>query len=382
MFYPERGESKDKMKASKQRILLYRVGSLGDTVVALPSLHLVARAFPDSERRLLTNFPIQVKAPPAAAILQDTGLVEGYFRYSIGMRHPRALLSLWWQLVCWRPHVLIYLTGVRGVRAARRDAIFFRLCGVRQMIGVPVAEEMQQNRVNPADETLEFESERLARNISELGDARLGDPASWSLHLTSAEHSRASEVLKPVDGHALIAVSIGTKLQANEWGRENWRNLLCQLALLYPKYSLAMIGAAGDIEASEFIAEGWRGASASAGPILNLCGLLTPRESAAVLCRAEVFLGHDSGPMHLAAAVQTPCVAIFSARGKPRVWFPYGHQHRVLYHRVDCWGCNLETCIVEKKKCIASISVDEVIAQLRPLLDASPSQRILEVETK
>jgi heptosyltransferase-3 len=382
MFYPELEVSKDEMKTSKQRVLLYRIGSLGDTVVALPSLHLVARAFPDSERRLLTNFPIQVKAPPAAAILKDTGLIEGYFRYSIGMRHPKELLSLWWRLVRWRPDVLIYLTGPRGVKAARRDAIFFRLCGIRKMIGVPVTEEMQRNRVNPVDETVEFEAERLARNISELGDARLSDPSSWNLHLTSTEHARASDVLRPADGHALIAVSVGTKVQANEWDRENWRNLLGRLALLYPRHSLALIGAASDIEVSEFIAEGWRHASPSAGPILNLCGLLTPRESAAVFCRADVFIGHDSGPMHLAVAVQTPCVAIFSARGKPRVWFPYGHQHRVLYHRVDCWGCNLETCTVEKKKCITSISVDEVLAQLLPLLDASPSQRALEVETK
>src|ERR1700716_3750504 len=109
------------MATSKKRALLYRIGRLGDTVVALPSLHLVARAFPDSERRLLTNFPIHVKAPPAAAVLQDTGLVDGYFRYSIGTRSPGELLALWWQLVRWRPDVLIYLGGARGVKAARRD---------------------------------------------------------------------------------------------------------------------------------------------------------------------------------------------------------------------------------------------------------------------
>ena len=89
----------------------------------------------------------------------------------------------------------------------------------------------------------------------------------------------------------------------------------------------------------------------------------------------RVFLGHDSGPMHLAAAVQTPCVAIFAARNKPRVWFPYGRQHRVVYHRVECWGCGLETCIVEKKRCLTSITVDEVAAEVRALLGGIPQQR-------
>jgi ADP-heptose:LPS heptosyltransferase len=109
--------------------------------------------------------------------------------------------------------------------------------------------------------------------------------------------------------------------------------------------------------------------------VVNLCGDLTPRESAAVFARAEIFVGHDSGPMHLAAAVQTPCVAIFSARNKPRVWFPYGRQHRVVYHRVECWGCELETCVVEKKRCMTSITVDEVVEQVRDLQEDAMSRR-------
>ncbi len=106
-----------------------------------------------------------------------------------------------------------------------------------------------------------------------------------------------------------------------------------------------------------------RGATA-----VNLCGRLTPRESAAAFRRAQIFIGHDSGPMHLAATVQTPCVAIFAARNKPRVWFPYGNHHRVVYHKTECAGCGLETCIVEKKRCLTSITVDEVVEQVRAIL--------------
>ena len=95
---------------------------------------------------------------------------------------------------------------------------------------------------------------------------------------------------------------------------------------------------------------------------MNLCGALTPRESAAAIARARLFVGHDSGPMHLAAAVGTPVVAIFAARNIPRQWFPYGKQHQVVYHRVECWGCGLETCIEQQKKCLMSIRVDEVMS--------------------
>jgi len=352
--------------ATTTRVLIYRLGSLGDTVVALPSFYLVARAFPVAERRLLTNFPVQVKAPPAAAILENTGTVDGYIRYAVGLRSPLKLLRLWWEIARWRPQVLVYLGPVRGIAAAQRDAKFFRLCGIRRQIGVPLTEDMQTNRWQPELGALEPEGERLLRNIAELGDARLDDPASWDLRLTAAEHARAAEALGGVGDRSLIAVCVGTKVQSKDWGKENWRSLLARVAEHYPDHALALLGAEAESEASEWAADGWR--QAGAGAPVNLCGKLTPRESAAVCARAKVFLGHDSGPMHLAAAVQTPCVAIFAARNRPRVWFPCGRQHRVIYHQVDCWGCELETCLVQKKKCLTSITVDEVVTEVRAVL--------------
>ena len=134
------------MGSATKRVLIYRLGSLGDTLIALPALHLVARAFPNAERRLLTNFPVNAKAPPAAAILENTGLVHSYIRYAVGTRSPRELLSLWWELLRWRPEVLVYMGSARGVESAIRDAKFFRLCGISRLIGVPITEDMQQNR--------------------------------------------------------------------------------------------------------------------------------------------------------------------------------------------------------------------------------------------
>jgi heptosyltransferase III len=354
------------MASSTKRVLIYRLGSLGDTLVALPALHLVARAFPNAERRLLTNFPVDAKAPPAAAILEGSGLIHGYFRYAVGTRSLRELFNLWRQLRHWHPHTLVYMGPARGVELALRDARFFRLCGISRLVGVPVTEDSQKHRWEPSGQALEPEGARLARNLAELGDANLDDSASWDLHLTAPERARATEALAATAGRPVIAVSVGTKVQSKDWGRDNWRVLLNRLATLYPDYALALCGASEESEASEFTADGWRENSRS--PVVNLCGLLTPRESAAALAQAQVFVGHDSGPMHLAAAVQTPCVAIFAARNKPRVWFPYGKQHRVLYHQTDCWGCGLETCIVERKKCLTSITVDEVVTEVRALL--------------
>jgi heptosyltransferase-3 len=354
-----------------KRVLIYRIGSLGDTLVSLPALHLVARAFPDAERRLLTNFPVSSKAAPAAAIIGDSGLVSGYFRYVVGTRSLLELAKLWGQLRRWSPDVLVYRGPARGVTAAQRDAAFFRVCGIREQVGVPVTEAMQQNFFGAESaaglQDLEPEAARLARNVAGLGDARLDDPVSWDLRLAEIERVSARAAMgEVVLALPMIAVSVGTKVQAKDWGRENWRSLLERLATMYPGHGLLMCGAAEESEASEFAAAGWR--AAGGGPVVNLCGKLTPRESAAAFSHARIFVGHDSGPMHLAAAVDVPCVAIFAARNIPRVWFPFGDRHRVIYHRVNCMGCDLETCIVEGKKCILSITVDEVMQAVNEVL--------------
>jgi ADP-heptose:LPS heptosyltransferase len=365
-----------------RRVLVYRLGSLGDTIVALPSLHLIARAFPGAERRLLTNVPVAAMAPPAAAVLENTDLIHDYMRYTVGTRSVKELLGLAARIHAWSPDVLIYLAGARGLKTARRDRLFFRLCGIVYQIGVPVTAAMQVNlgglEPSPAttlfDTELEPEAARLARNIRSLGDARLDSPTSWDLQLTTSERDIADRAIGPeVLQHEIFAVSVGTKVQSKDWGRDNWRELLSRIPIVYPGRALLLAGSIEESEASDFAASQWQ--LNGGGPVVNLCGRLTPRQSAAALSHARVFIGHDSGPMHLAAAVGTPCAAIFAARNIPRQWFPYGPAHRVIYHRVECAGCGLETCIEQQKKCILSISVEEVLLAVRSIMLAPPPER-------
>jgi len=350
-----------------RRVLIYRQGSLGDTIVALPSLQLIARSFPRAERRLLTNFPVQSKAAAAQVILDGSGLVHDYFSYVVGLRHITKLLELRRQIRAWQPDVLVYLMPARGIRIARRDALFFRSCGIKRLIGVPVTMDMQKARYIAAKQMLEPEASRLARCLAELGDAEIDDPRNWDLNLREAELLTARSVLAPLGKRPFIAFSIGTKLPVNDWGADNWRELLQRMAYLYQGYGLVILGAAVEYEKSNDIAAGWKSVQGS-GPVLNLCEQLQPRESAAVVSFARLFMGHDSGPMHMASAVGTPLVTIFSARNPAGLWFPHIGRHAVIYHQVECAGCFLERCTVQKMKCITSVTVDEVMGKVKEML--------------
>lgn len=350
------------MQDGIERVLIYRLGSLGDTVVALPCFHQIARTFPDAERCLLTNIPIHSKAPPAFAVLEGSGLVHGFMRYPIATRNLGELLALQREIRAFRPQVVVYLTPRRSAGDVLRDAAFLRLCGVSRIVGLPLARDARTNRFDPVTGDYEPEAERLTRLLRGLGKIDLNDRGNWDLGLTLDEHKRAAEALDPVQGRSLLACCVGTKMQAKDWGSENWRSVLDALAAELPQYGLALIGAGEEAAVSEAAAAAW------SNRFVNLCGRLTPRESAAVLARTRLFMGHDSGPMHLAAAVGTPCVVVFPARNRPRIWFPWGDQHEIVYHRTDCWGCDLEICIEQKKKCLTSIAPGEVLGVIHRVL--------------
>ena len=332
-------------------------------VVALPAFHLIARAFPNAERVLLTNISFHAKASDPAAVLGNSGLIHDYMYYPGATRNPLKLLGLIAAIRRFKPDVLIHLMSLRTVEHERRDRRFFRLAGVRRILGFPAESDLQRG-FDSATGRYEAESSRLARTLAQLGNVDLDDLANWDLGLTSEENSAAASALAPLGSRPLIACGPGTKMQAKDWGRDNWRALLAALHRRYPDHGLVLIGAKGEAEYADYAAQDWL------APRVNLCGQLTPRQSAAVIAHARAFLGPDSGPMHLASAVGTPAVAAFSAHALPGVWFPHGPLNQVIYHQTSCYNCRLETCIVEAKRCLLSITVEEMLAAAIKVLDS------------
>ena len=171
------------MQTEIERVLIYRLGSLGDTVVSLPCFHQIARAYPDAERRLLTNIPVHAKAPAAFAVLEGSGLVHSYMRYPIATRGLGDLIALQKEIRAYRAQVLVYLTPRRLASEVVRDATFFRLCGIPTMVGLPLTRDARTNLLDPVTGWYEPEAVRLARLMRSLGNIDLQDPRNWDLGL-------------------------------------------------------------------------------------------------------------------------------------------------------------------------------------------------------
>ncbi len=275
--------------------------------------------------------------------------------YPLGLRNLIGLRQLSQTIRKWKPDLLVYLAAPRGIASVIRDACFFRASGVKRIVGLPWPPAHRRHLRDAEGEFYEPEYARLARCLSILGDAHLDEDPSWDIKLSPAERARAHDLLRNWPGKdRFIVCCVGTKVEVNDWGVQNWRKLLAKIGSDHPGIGLLLVGSPEEAVVSGQAAAGWRSST------LNLCGVASPRETAALLKRAALFLGHDSGPMQLAAAVGTRCVAVFSARNLPRIWFPRGENHRVVYHHMSCAGCGRERCEEFKKVCIASIGVNEV----------------------
>jgi heptosyltransferase-3 len=346
------------------RILIFRTGSIGDTIIALPALRLLKRHYKNSSFHLLTNFPITNtgKECPLSLVLDGAGIVDEYIEYPAKKINFDVLLRLRAKIRTIKPDVLVYLMPVRTKQQLIRDWFFFKLCGIQKIIGLKLSINYQTRFSDSKSDLWEHESHRLGRLINVLGQIDFDDSASWRLSLSDQEKKEARQALHGIINKPFLAFSIGTKIDTKDWGEDRWLELTQRLSATQLGYGLVLIGSHDEFDRCDRVAQQWR------GPVLNLCGKLSPRVSAAVLGEARLLVGHDSGPMHLAAAVGTPVIAIFSAQNKPGEWYPWGEKHKVMYNWTDCFGCRLQTCVEKQKMCIRGISVESVFKAVITIL--------------
>jgi heptosyltransferase-3 len=108
-----------------------------------------------------------------------------------------------------------------------------------------------------------------------------------------------------------------------------------------------------------------------------LAGDLSIKELGALTARARLFVGVDSMPMHLAAAMGTPAVALFGPSGEAE-WAPWGGAHRVVTSGHSCRPCGLDGCGGSKvSECLTTLPVDAVHAAARELLAQQPSPSVV-----
>jgi heptosyltransferase III len=354
-------------KRSPKRILVFRIGQLGDTIVGLPAYWVIRERFPYAHLALLSdvhkgkNYIIPEKVLPAE------GLFDEYISFfgSEGGTKCREGIKLILELRRLPYDTLVYLyPSGRKLWKIWLDLLFFHCVGIHNFIGTRDISSEKRLSVRYPLPTAEHESDYLLRRLFNSG---IPVPAPYQgkmyFGLTQAEMDKAKawivQKLAKENCKNLIALGPGSKMPSKIWSEERFAELghcLIEEFQIFP----IIFGGSEDRPTGDRLLSRW-------GQGVNSAGELSIRVSAALISQCKIYVGNDTGTMHLAAAVKTPCVAIFSARDFPGKWYPYGGNHIVLRKSVPCEGCNLQICD-KNMECLALINTESVVQECRGIL--------------
>ena len=337
-----------------KRVCIYRIGNIGDTACAIPAMRAIRRAYPAAHLTLLTS-PGKAGSIGARDLIDGASWIDELAVYhSEDIATARGRLELVRDLRARQFDVWIELPAVAASLATLiRNLMVARLAGARWGSGwryePRFAARAQTQFIDFPDEV-----ERLLEIVRAAGFS--ADDADFPLELNDSNRRTVTDLLDKagLDPHDLmIAFAPGAKLDPNRWPAERFVEVGKNLA--ERGYAIVVLGGSSDAPTCERIAKAIGRNAAS------LAGKTTVRDSCEVLARSAMLICNDSGVQHLASAVGTPCVSLFTRREFPGRWSPHGPQHQVLMKDVACHTCFLDACPYDNK-CIKAIGVDEVIA--------------------
>jgi ADP-heptose:LPS heptosyltransferase len=212
------------------------------------------------------------------------------------------------------------------------------------------------------------DSSDAGRGFSPGVHARLAVPDS--------ARERAREWLGPNGGRRLIALHASGGRAIKQWHLDRFAAVA---TFLGREYDATVVLTGTDADAP--LVQSVRLAIAPDVTVIDACGDLDLLTLAAVLERCALFVTGDTGPMHLAAAVDTPTVAIFGP-SDPARYRPLTDRHRVVRIDLPCSPCNRirlppERCRGHVPDCLDGISVEQVLAAARGLLGPASDTRTL-----
>ena len=318
-------------------ILIFQIGQLGDTLVALPTIQAIRDLYPGRRLVLLTAREQDPGRNPRWALVRDIGF-DQVLTYDPSNGFAGRVVQLGRILRTLRAErfeAAFNLAPPRTRWQATRDNIFFR-----RLAGVACYHANHPDsaiiRRYQAGVRVDGAGLRLLRVVHRPADQRMLD--GFRLAIPDTDRRAADRLVTEVnkDGQAtLIAFAPGSRMPAKQWPESRYREAGEQLLAQVKGAILLAVGGPEESALCQRLCDAW-------GPVSrNLAGRLSPLGSAAILERCALYIGNDSGAMHLAAMVGTPCVAIFSARAAVGLWYPFGERHTVLREETECAGCML-----------------------------------------
>jgi heptosyltransferase-1 len=344
------------------KILVVRLSAIGDIVFASPLIAALRRAYPQAHIAWLVQ-------PEYRALLDGHPDLDEVIVCPLG--HWRRL---------WRERRLRELmSGIAALRANLRERRFdlaidlqgllksgalTRLSGARERIGLGSREGsrwLMTRTVRRGGDPRRIGSEYLYL-AQTLGLP--GEDFAMAVYYDESEAAFADRIIAEHalnDGFAVLCPF--TTRPQKHWIEERWAPLAARIQTdlgLTP----VLLGGPADREAATRIRD------AADTPLLDLAGRTSLIEAAALIDRASLLIGVDTGLGHMGIAFGTPSLLLFGST------CPYldttRANARVLYHKLDCSPCKRRPTCDGAFTCMRLITVEEILDAARDVLGAAP----------
>jgi lipopolysaccharide heptosyltransferase II len=340
------------------KILILKPSSLGDVIQALPVLRLIKCHLPASEIFWWIDSSL-------APLIENDPDLAGIVRFErkrwASPRHwPEMFRSIHWiraQNFDW----------VIDLQCLARSGAFAWLANGKFLIGLDEVREGARGFYDLAVRRASFHTHAVDWYLAVLPP--LGVPVHKNFQwLPKRPEIAAAIKSKWQTGKARwIAIQPGARWPNKRWPVQNFAELVRLLAGNFPDTHFAILGNDDDKPLGEVISR------AEPARCLNLCGRISLPEMVEWLRLSKLMITNDTGPMHVAAALGTPLVALFGPT-EPRRTGPYGQLDSVLRINLPCSPCLKSYCAYEKPdECLKAISPAMVFDNARKKLEALPA---------
>ena len=344
------------------KIIIRTPNHLGDCIMAMPMINETREAYPGSSVTVLTPEHLSDLFIGNPGIDQILTIPTHHVHGVIGVFKVKEIIAP-------GEYDIGYVMPPSFGAASS-----FKLGGVKERIGY-IADGRRMLLTKPLPLPAPLNSEHRSKVYFDL--LRRGGGVSLEyvkpkVFLSEADGEAAFKLLAGFgvgedDRYAVIAFR--AVAESRRWGTENYTELCRRLQATY-SLKVVLVGTEENHKVGDEIAVAAGGAE---GLTVNLAGKTTLRELAAVCSRAVVFVGNDSGPAHLVAAVGAPLV-VLSGADDPKETSPMASKKRLIRRdQLECISCVKNKCPLKGDafmRCMKEITVDAVMAEVVALLQS------------
>jgi len=319
------------------RILVVKLSSMGDLFHALPTVHNLKTGFNAS-----VDWVTQTEYAGLVSCFTDVDRVIPFPRHDRRGKLFRFIHDL-------RQNEYSYVFDLQGLL---KSALIARLARGARRVGPSFHREGSRLFYSSVAGTLNKQRHAVDEMMDAIG--HLGLPA------ISPEFPVKFPEWNPAGDAPRIAVFPVTRWKTKNWPQDSFASALRTIQRLTGGTVFVMGGPEEAVICRHLHAD-------LKGKAFNLAGSLSLVETGSVLSRMNIVISNDSGPMHMAAAIGVPVVAIFGPTNPIRTG-PYGSGHTVLAGRRSCVPCYKRQCAMGPTLCLREVSPDTVVEAVRAIL--------------